>query len=189
VAETTRAHAPGSLRLVEELVNTLDIETGVDRLDDRQRLDAWLAEQGFAGGSESERDVERATGAREGLRALLAANAGLPLDEVAVERLNRALAQLDMSIRVGAAGAELRCPGNGLDALLAAIAQAIVETTADGSWGRLKACRSEDCRWAFYDRSKNRSGAWCTMAVCGSRTKVRAYRSRHAPAAKGRADG
>ena len=48
----------------------------------------------------------------------------------------------------------------------------------DGSWERVKACRDEGCEWAFYDRSRNRSGVWCDMAVCGNRTKVRAYRER-----------
>ncbi len=46
----------------------------------------------------------------------------------------------------------------------------------DGTWSRLKACRQ--CEWAFYDWSKNRSGRWCAMSVCGNRTKVRAYRAR-----------
>ena len=48
---------------------------------------------------------------------------------------------------------------------------------ADGTWRRLKACREDTCQWAFYDRSKNRSGTWCSMAVCGNRAKARAYRS------------
>ena len=180
MSDDARQHAPGALRLVEELVNTLDIETGVDRLEDPRGLERWMGEVGYGGGSVSERDLDRAVGAREGLRALLSANAGLPLDEVAVERLNRALASVDMTVRVGAGGPEVRCPGNGLDGLLASVAQTILEATADGTWGRLKACRADDCRWAFYDRSKNRSGAWCTMAVCGSRTKARTYRERHA---------
>ncbi|MGH3007295.1 MAG: CGNR zinc finger domain-containing protein, partial [Gaiellaceae bacterium] len=45
---------------------------------------------------------------------------------------------------------------------------------------RLKACRAEDCRWAFYDRARNRSRHWCSMAVCGNRTKARTFRRRHA---------
>ncbi|MBW3563024.1 MAG: CGNR zinc finger domain-containing protein, partial [Actinobacteria bacterium] len=44
---------------------------------------------------------------------------------------------------------------------------------------RLKVCRSDTCRWAFYDSSRNRSGKWCDMAVCGNRTKVANYRERH----------
>jgi predicted RNA-binding Zn ribbon-like protein len=46
----------------------------------------------------------------------------------------------------------------------------------DGSWSRLKACRQ--CGWAFYDYSRNRSGSWCSMQLCGNRTKTRAYRRR-----------
>ncbi len=53
---------------------------------------------------------------------------------------------------------------------------------AEGNWPRLKVCREDTCAWAFYDRSKNRSGAWCSMAVCGNRTKARAYRARHGDA-------
>jgi predicted RNA-binding Zn ribbon-like protein len=47
---------------------------------------------------------------------------------------------------------------------------------ADGTWHRLKACRQ--CAWAYYDYSKNRSATWCSMAICGNRTKTRAYRRR-----------
>jgi predicted RNA-binding Zn ribbon-like protein len=49
---------------------------------------------------------------------------------------------------------------------------------AAGTWDRLKACRQETCRWAFYDNTKNRSGVWCTMEVCGNRAKARSYRER-----------
>jgi predicted RNA-binding Zn ribbon-like protein len=49
---------------------------------------------------------------------------------------------------------------------------------ADGSWERLKVCPADDCLWAFYDRSRNRSRRWCDMEVCGNRAKVRGYRER-----------
>jgi predicted RNA-binding Zn ribbon-like protein len=49
---------------------------------------------------------------------------------------------------------------------------------SDGSWSRLKCCRNHDCRWSFYDYSKNRSATWCSMQICGNRTKTRAYRQR-----------
>jgi predicted RNA-binding Zn ribbon-like protein len=42
-----------------------------------------------------------------------------------------------------------------------------------GDWLRLKACRQ--CQYAFYDRSRNRSAAWCSMSICGNRSKNRAY--------------
>jgi predicted RNA-binding Zn ribbon-like protein len=49
-----------------------------------------------------------------------------------------------------------------------------------GTFERLKICRNDECQWAFYDHSRNRSGVWCTMAVCGNRMKGRAFRTRHA---------
>ena len=47
-------------------------------------------------------------------------------------------------------------------------------------WKRLKGCRDENCRVAFYDKSRNRSRAWCSMEVCGNREKARSFRARHA---------
>jgi len=169
-----REPAPGRLRLLEEFVNTLDIETSEDAISFSDGLTSWLGAHGYGPST----DVPRAAAAREGLRALLAANAGLPCDQAAIDALNASFAPV--SVRLEPARARLSASGDGLDALLADIFQAAVEAMADGSWPRLKVCRSDDCRWAFYDRSKNRSGAWCTMAVCGSRTKVRAYRERQA---------
>jgi len=68
--------------------------------------------------------------------------------------------------------------GSGPGAVLAPIVAIVYEAMVNGTWERLKACPADDCHWAFYDRSKNRSGTWCNMAVCGNRAKVRAYRER-----------
>jgi len=66
----------------------------------------------------------------------------------------------------------------GPDGALAALLAPVAEAMSDGTWARVKACRADGCRWAFYDFSRNRSGTWCEMAVCGNREKVRAYRER-----------
>jgi predicted RNA-binding Zn ribbon-like protein len=71
-------------------------------------------------------------------------------------------------------------------AALGAILAIVYQSMADGTWSRLKACRSDTCQWAFYDTSKNRSAHWCTMAVCGNRAKARAYRRRHTQTEKKR---
>ena len=57
----------------------------------------------------------------------------------------------------------------------------VAAAQAEGTWERLKSCPASDCRWAFYDKSRNRSAVWCNMAVCGNRAKVRSYRERSAP--------
>src|ERR671917_17466 len=55
----------------------------------------------------------------------------------------------------------------------------VAHAQSEGTWDRLKSCPADNCRWAFYDRSRNRSAVWCNMAVCGNRAKVRSYRERH----------
>ena len=71
--------------------------------------------------------------------------------------------------------------GPGIDPALARILAAAYTGMAEGDWARLKVCADEECEWSFYDRSRNHSGQWCDMAVCGGRHKVRAYRARRAP--------
>ena len=64
----------------------------------------------------------------------------------------------------------------GIDGLCGQLVSVAVTAMLDGSWERLKACRN--CRWAFFDESKNRSARWCSMSLCGNRLKTRAYRRR-----------
>jgi predicted RNA-binding Zn ribbon-like protein len=63
---------------------------------------------------------------------------------------------------------------------LGPILATVYDALGSEALGRLKVCRNEGCRWAFYDTSRNRSGVWCSMAICGNRQKGRVYRRRHA---------
>ncbi|HEX2241345.1 MAG TPA: CGNR zinc finger domain-containing protein, partial [Actinomycetota bacterium] len=69
--------------------------------------------------------------------------------------------------------------GTGIADALAYLAGIVFTATADGTFTRLKVCLRDSCRWAFVDRSRNRSRSWCSMAVCGNRTKAEVYRERH----------
>ena len=51
--------------------------------------------------------------------------------------------------------------------------------TSAGTWWRLKICASDECEWAYYDHSKNRSRQWCEYG-CGNRIKSRNFRARQA---------
>lgn len=111
---------------------------------------------------------------REALRTLLSANNGIDADVASASRtLDRAARRA--GLRVGFTDGELAFASDDRT-VLAVVAQAM----ADGSWSRIKACRADDCRWAYVDHSRNRSRHWCDMAVCGNRAKARRYRSRHA---------
>jgi predicted RNA-binding Zn ribbon-like protein len=172
---------PEQLDLVRKFVNSLDVEESKDELDTTASLAAWLSAHGLAGeDSPSEDDRRRAVGLREALRALLLANTGEPLDPGAVETLNRVAGELDLQLRFRDDGAAtLRPACDGVDVALATILANVFRSMADGTWSRLKACSEDSCQWAFYDQSRNRSGTWCSMAVCGNRTKARKYRERH----------
>jgi predicted RNA-binding Zn ribbon-like protein len=155
--------APPPLREVQLLLNSEDLENEVDWLPD------WLAERGLSGAE------RRARALREALRALVRANNGGPLDERAAATVNAAARHC--SLEVGASGGvSVGTDGDALDRVVAIALGAMI----DGSWGRLKACRN--CRWSFYDRSPNRSGAWCSMQLCGNRRKTRDYRKRRSAA-------
>ena len=79
-------------------------------------------------------------------------------------------------------GAALEPQARGVDGALGRLLAIVHRAIQTGSWERLKACRQDGCAWAFYDRTKNRSGAWCSMEVCGNRAKARSYRERRAGA-------
>ena len=46
------------------------------------------------------------------------------------------------------------------------------------TWKRLKLCHNPPCASAFYDRSKNNSGVWHDVKMCGNAVNLRASRAR-----------
>jgi predicted RNA-binding Zn ribbon-like protein len=178
-----RPPAPGDLWLVQAFVNSRwDLEHDLhDQLCDREGLAAWLVERDLAdaGTRVGEADLRRALDARDGLQALLFANNGAELDHKAVERLDPALRGPGPFVQLGADSPPDFVPwSRDLDGALGLIGTIAAIAQLDGSWIRLKACRGDDCGWAFYDHSRNQGGSWCSMSVCGSRSKARDYRRR-----------
>jgi predicted RNA-binding Zn ribbon-like protein len=71
---------------------------------------------------------------------------------------------------------ELVSGKGGVKGALATILADVVVASSKGTWARMKICAAEDCRWAYYDHSKSRTGRWCAMETCGNRHKTRRYR-------------
>jgi len=173
--------APGRLEIVRRFVNTQDVEDGIEELDTPQAMRAWLREHDLPDvpGAGSE-DLTRLVALRESLRKLMLANNRGQEDERALDHLCDEAARVPLRVRFGGGGRSELVPGcTGVDAVVGELVSIVHEAMAEGTWPRLKACRSDTCEWAFYDRSRNRSGTWCSMAVCGNRAKARSFRDRH----------
>lgn len=147
--------------LVLDFLNTVDLARGTDLLDDPVAWNDWLARRGLTPGAEHPREI----------RATLRAAAGDPTAGVAPVSAPVTVAVIDGRPRVVAADVA--------GAVLASASRLVVL----GRWDRLKICPARDCRWAFYDRSRNHSRTWCSMRVCGNREKARGWRERARTAA------
>jgi predicted RNA-binding Zn ribbon-like protein len=177
--------APGDLELVRAFVNTRDIEEHVEELGNADQLHRWLVGRDLLAPDEAagEADLRRAQRLREALRGVLLANNGEPLDPSAAAELDAAARQSRLGAHFDAEAHGVLWPdAHGVDGALGRLLAVVYAAMADGSWVRLKACRNPDCSWIFYDATKNRSGAWCEMGLCGNRMKARTYRARHARA-------
>jgi predicted RNA-binding Zn ribbon-like protein len=175
--------APGELELVRQFVNTNDVEDGIEELATPELLAEWMTAHGFEVGERppTEPERKRAIALREALRALLLANGGEPLEPGAIETVNAAAAGASLRVAFEADGdSKLSAERGGVDGALAKLLAIVYRSMCQDTWPRLKACRADTCQWAFYDKSKNRSAHWCSMAVCGNREKARVYRRKKA---------
>jgi len=175
---------PHSLDLVIDYVNTLDPDEPDDAFATPEGLGSWLVNRRLLKASDlpvCEVDRREAVRLREALRAQMLTHNGAAVDDKAIAALDEAARRGELSVQFRSDGSAPLAPrAEGFAGALAQIVVPVAEAARDGSWQRVKACRAEDCEWAFYDRSRNRSGVWCDMAVCGNRAKVRAHRRRGA---------
>src|SRR5262249_48330446 len=136
----------------------------------------WFDEEGVAVPAGDE--LDRARVVREAIRELLYENNRQRGDGDARVVLTGAADRAGLTIDFSSPRLAVRAPGG--DGAVRRVLAVAYLAMLDGSWPRLKCCRNHHCRWSFYDYSKNRSASWCSMQLCGNRTKTRAYRARHA---------
>jgi predicted RNA-binding Zn ribbon-like protein len=184
-----RPKAPGRLDLLQRFINSHnhDFPRTWDRLGSPAKARAWLRHKRLVGPDAhvSAADVGRLRELREAIRALTLANHGGPPDPAATGVIRTAARTARLRVVVDDAGATVLEPDRpGVDGAVATLLGILHEAQLAGQWPRLKGCRR--CGYAFYDRSKNRSAAWCAMSICGNRTKNRAYRRRRSAATTSR---
>jgi predicted RNA-binding Zn ribbon-like protein len=175
-----RLPAPGSLALIQDFINTADLEGGTDVLRDPEDVASFwrkhrsdLVELPVL----SPDDVAVCREVRDVLRAACRAHVGIEAPAPLHDVLSRG--PLVLSISPAGDATLMPAPGlNGAPLVIATLAAAIATAARAGTWARLKACESDPCQWVYYDRSPAGRSRWCTMAICGSRAKMRTYRRR-----------
>jgi hypothetical protein len=178
---------PDEVRLVNEFLNTLDLQTFGEHagkpdeeregLRSPERLEAWLVGRGFIGRGESvgERDLDLAVKVRDALRSAATANSCQARGRS--EAVGVSFDELPLVVSFGGASRpELVSREGGVNGALGSILADVAVAASKGTWARMKICAAEDCRWAYYDHSKSRTGRWCAMETCGNRHKTRRYR-------------
>ena len=175
-----RETATGPIGLVQAFVNSVDLEDGPETLTSPEALARWLSDRGLmpAGAASDQDDLRHAVALREALRGMIGANSGSAVYPIDVATLNEAASASKLRARFGSDGrARLEPDVSGVTGALGRIVAAAFAGMADEDWSRLKLCGSHTCRWAFFDRSRNHSSRWCTMAACGNRAKARRFRA------------
>jgi predicted RNA-binding Zn ribbon-like protein len=174
--------APEPLRRVQGLINTIDRESGQDRLTEVGDARPWLEANGLLTSAHplTADDLDVLVGVREGLRALVIHNTGGPTPDPAATAPLRALAdEVPVRAALDGDGRVLVGPvGDSVRARLLGLLLVVEAAQRDGTWLHLKACANDDCQWAFYDRSRNHGGTWCDMSTCGNKLKNRDFRAR-----------
>jgi predicted RNA-binding Zn ribbon-like protein len=176
-----RPKAPGRLELLQRFINTHnhDLPLEWDRIGTAPKARAWLGEKRLIapGDRVTEADAARLRELREALRAVLVANQRGRPDAAALHVIRGAAGAAMLGVAIDEHGrTALEPAAGGARGAVATLLGILHEAQLSGDWARMKGCRQ--CEYAFYDRSKNRSAAWCAMSICGNRTKNRAYYQR-----------
>lgn len=62
--------------------------------------------------------------------------------------------------------------------LLVPIAQSMALLVSEEDFTHVKACEGHVCSLLFLDKTRRHARRWCSMAICGNRAKVAAFRTR-----------
>ncbi len=172
-----RGEVPRPAALLRDFVNTLDVDEGTDELDTPRGLADFLRRQGLLGAAAraTERHRKQALRLRAGLHEALELNHAAVSARVAA--LDEALAEFPVRLEWTGSGVGVAPVRDGAAGALARVALAAHEALASEYWWRLKICAFDECQWAYYDQSKNRSRSYCEYG-CGNKLKTRAYRAR-----------
>jgi predicted RNA-binding Zn ribbon-like protein len=187
------APAPGHLELVRSFLALHDHAPGVEASlpPTGPTVARWARGSGLVEPDEeiADGDLVWALEIRDALRTKVHEHAGAPRDHDAIEFLNHAAEDTGLQMCFGCDENRLHTDVEGLRGAIGRVLGIAFLAELDGSFHRLRECQDPTCTSVFFDRSKNHSGKWCSMASCGNRNKVRKFRERERAAKTSEAVG
>ena len=187
------APAPGALGLAQDLLNTAPAGHKPDLLADLASARTWVSEATAQWSAATGRpvpevvldagDLHLLQTFRDDLREVIAKeHDGTPDTGPAAPDTRPAAPVLytaAAALQLGADGSvRLHPQETGPQALVMLVLAALFEDQSASAGRRLKTCRNPRCQVAFYDRSRNASGVWHSVRVCGNAINLRAHRER-----------
>jgi predicted RNA-binding Zn ribbon-like protein len=124
--------------------------------------------------------LKHALALRETLfRIFSAVRDGRQADAADLESLNLSLSDAlsRLELRPAREGYQWEWKGEeaDLERVLWPVVRAAGELLTSEELSLLRQCPGEGCAWLFLDTSRNKSRRWCTMEVCGNRSKARRH--------------
>lgn len=179
------ASAPGGLALVQEVINTCGSrKAGLEDI-----LDSVATAQDWATSVVARYSQLRRV---ESFGLFLAESDLAPLRQLRSSLLNArsgrsrgvvAISHGSVGLELGASGSvTIGIRGSGAAWLTSMALAEFFIAQHDGTLPRLKICANPKCDVAFYDRSRNSSGSWHDVRVCGNAINLRVSRKRRAEA-------
>ncbi|WNV88914.1 CGNR zinc finger domain-containing protein [Umezawaea sp. Da 62-37] len=171
--------APSGLALVQDLLNTTTIGgNGFDLLSDTATTRTWVGAAVAAWTATTGREwvaPKVDDNDRVALRALRdTVTAMVEGDEVGgVQR------SVTLGVALSPDGiVDLEPRGDGWRPIASAVFLECFLAQRVDTWKRVKTCANPPCAAAFYDHSRNNSGVWHDVKVCGNAVNLRASRAR-----------
>jgi predicted RNA-binding Zn ribbon-like protein len=174
--------------LALELLNTVFGLNGelVDSLQSDKDVLRWLADFGWPvkdnfANSKPETLLHSARTLREAIRKLVETRKACKRADVAHFNAFLAESQSHLKLSPGKGGIvnlEREWKQRTPEEILAPVAEAAAELLATGDFNLVRHCEDSECVLWFYDRTRSHHRRWCSMATCGNRNKVAAFRQR-----------
>jgi len=171
-------------RPVDLLATFSDLVAWLVQVDLLNEDEAKKVERQWGGQAKGTQTLEQARAFRVTLREMVERIAsGRPVPQAAIETINDLLryriGRPQLTRRKGKFERGFQAESQDANQLLGLLAEAASDLLCTCDLSLIKKCQNPACVLFFYDTTKNHARHWCSMSLCGNRSKVAAHYRRH----------